>query len=128
MFTESSEGDSSSEAESVADSETKKPSKLGKFLSISGIPEQYLANEDNLRSIFRSLCEKLELTLLHEDIEKIYQNGNELIVKFERPELRDLVLESAQNTLISSKEVCELDANERPTKITIQARVIPGLT
>lgn len=115
-------------SDSDVDTEAKRHDKLAKYLSISGIPNKFLTSDDDKRGIFRKLCEILEVSVRYEDIEKIYENTNKLIVRLQRAETRDLIIANMKDNTIWTKDVCKLRDNEISQKIGVGPHVIPGYT
>lgn len=131
-MTEETESDSDSKTSSVADPnqniEDKKQSILAKFVCISGIPNEFLTNnEESQREILRKLCEKSGSDVKYEDINRIYKNGSKLIVKFEREEIRDMFFDTMNRMKIWTKDIFELEKNGIPKEIVVGPHVIPGL-
>lgn len=130
-LTENSDSESASRAnfevcDSDIDTEAKRNDKLAKYLSISGIPNKFLTSDDDKREIFRKLCEILEVSVRYEDIDKIYKNGNKLIVRLQRAETRDLIIAKMKDIQIWTKDVCKLRNDDISQKICVGPHVIPG--
>lgn len=90
--------------------------KLSKNLYICGIARQF---NDDLREIFRKLCQILEVNVSHDDIREIFQCKNGIIVKLDRIELKEMILNRMQNQNILTHHLFDLTDDRKQRKIQI---------
>lgn len=99
--------------------------KSAKFMYISGIPTKFTKSEDDQKRIVQTLCKKLRIVVAAKEIEKIYKNGTNVIVRFNGMEMRDKFIEIANGTEIRTNEVCD---DEKPKLIHFGKYIVPGLS